>query len=86
MPLSMMKNGEKACIKKILGGRTARGKLSGLGLVCGKEVKIHANSSGSGPLIIALGNNRIALGRGMANKIMVDHEGCENIAPQEENM
>lgn len=77
MPLAMMKSGEKARIKKIVGGRTARGKLTGLGLVCGKEVKIHSDNSGSGPLIIAMGDNRIALGRGLAHKIFVEKEGSE---------
>ncbi|MFW6001151.1 MAG: FeoA family protein [Halanaerobium sp.] len=78
MPLSMMKSGETGCIKKITGGRTARGKLTGLGLVCGKEVKIHSDNSGSGPIIIALGDDRIALGRGMAHKILVEKKGSEN--------
>jgi ferrous iron transport protein A len=77
MPLSMMKSGETAYIKKITGGRTARGKLTGLGLVCGKEVKIHSDNSGSGPLIIALGDDRIALGRGMAHKILVEKKEGE---------
>lgn len=77
MPLANMKTGEKAYIREIRGGRTARGKLTGLGLVSGKEVKIHSDNSGSGPLIIALGDNRIALGRGLAHKIFVDKKGCE---------
>lgn len=76
MPLAMLKQGEKACIKKIVGGRTAKGKLTDLGFVSGKEVKIHRNSGG--PLIVAIGDNRIALGYGMAHKVLVDIEGCEN--------
>ncbi len=76
MPLAMLRQGETACIKEIVGGRTAKGKLNDLGFVSGKNVKIH--SSSGGPLIVALGDNRIALGRGMAHKVIVDTKGCEN--------
>lgn len=76
MPLAMLKKGETACIKEIIGGRTAKGKLNDLGFVNGKTVKIH--SSSGGPLIVGLGDNRIAIGRGMAHKIIVNIKGCEN--------
>lgn len=76
MPLAMLKEGETACIKEIVGGRTAKGKLNDLGFINGKIVKVH--SSSGGPLIVGLGDNRIAIGRGMAHKVIVDTEGCEN--------
>ncbi|KXS49049.1 FeoA family protein [Halanaerobium congolense] len=76
MPLAMLRKGETACIKEIIGGRTAKGKLTDLGFVSGKKVKIH--SSSGGPLIVALGDNRVALGHGLAHKVMVDTEGCES--------
>ena len=76
MPLAMLSQGETACIKEIVGGRTARGKLTDLGFVSGKTVKIHRSSGG--PLIVGLGDNRVALGRGMAHKVLVDNKGCEH--------
>ena len=76
MPLAMLRQGETACIKKIIGGRTARSKLTDMGFVSGKTVKIHRSSGG--PLIVGLGDNRIALGRGMAHKVIVNTGGCEN--------
>lgn len=76
MPLAMLRPGETACIKKIVGGRTAKGKLTDLGFVSGKTVKIHRSSGG--PLIVGLGDNRVALGQGMAHKVIVDTKGCEN--------
>ena len=76
MPLAMLSQGETACIKEIVGGRTARGKLTDLGFVSGKTVKIHRSSVG--PLIVGLGDNRVALGRGMAHKVLVDNKGCEH--------
>lgn len=76
MPLAMLRPGETACIKEIIGGRTAKGKLNDLGFVSGKSVKIYRSSGG--PLIVGLGDNRVALGRGMAHKVIVDNKGCEN--------
>ncbi|RCW62370.1 MULTISPECIES: FeoA family protein [Halanaerobium] len=76
MPLAMLRVGETACIKEIVGGRTVKGKLTDLGFVSGKKIKIHRSSGG--PLIVAIGDNRVALGRGMAHKVIVDKEGCEN--------
>jgi ferrous iron transport protein A len=72
----MLRKGETACIKEIVGGRTAKGKLNDLGFVSGKTVKIQ--SSSGGPLIVALGDNRVAIGRGMAHKVIVNTKGCEN--------
>jgi len=76
MPLAMLRVGETACIKEIVGCRTVKGKLTDLGFVSGKKIKIHRSSGG--PLIVAIGDNRVALGRGMAHKVIVDKEGCEN--------
>jgi len=76
MPLAMLRQGESACIKEIVGGKTAKGKLTDLGFVSGKTVKIYRSSGG--PLIVGLGDNRVALGRGMAHKVIVDTKGCEN--------
>jgi len=78
MPLAMLNKGENAYIRKIEGGRTARGKLTGLGLISGKKVTMYSENSGSGPLIVGIDNNRIALGRGMAHKILVEGEGSDN--------
>ncbi|SFL87221.1 FeoA family protein [Halanaerobium salsuginis] len=76
MPLSMLRPGETGWIKEIVGGRKAKGKLNDLGFVSGKQVKIYRSSGG--PLIVGIGDNRIALGKGMAHKVIVDTEGCEN--------
>ncbi len=78
MPLAMLNKGEKAYIRKIVGGRTAKGKLTGLGLISGKEVTMYSENRGTGPIIVGIDSNRIALGRGMAHKILVEDEGSDN--------
>ncbi|HDS16008.1 MAG TPA: ferrous iron transport protein A [Proteobacteria bacterium] len=51
-------------------GQGVRSRLAAMGMVPGVEVKVLVNE-GRGPLIVTLDGNRIMLGRGMAEKIMV---------------
>ena len=75
MSLTQLKTGEKACIEKIIGGRRAKNRLSSLGFVRGKNIKIFRDNGG--PIIIGINDDRIALGRGMASKVMVYKKGCD---------
>ncbi len=68
--LNMIKDGETVTIKEISGGRAFRQRMLGLGLNRGSRVRIMKND-GIGPLILGIGNGRVALGRGMAAKISV---------------
>ncbi|RLB09933.1 MAG: Fur family transcriptional regulator [Deltaproteobacteria bacterium] len=70
MPLTLAKEGEKLIIRDIIGGRGIRQRLISMGIRIGDEVEIISNT-GAGRLIIACGNTRFALGRGVANKILV---------------
>jgi Fur family ferric uptake transcriptional regulator len=70
MPLSMAKSGEKLIIADIMGGTHARERLVSMGLRRGDPLEV-INNDGLGRLIVGHGTTRIALGRGMAQKIMV---------------
>ena len=70
MPLSMASPGERIRIVRIQGGRGVQGRLTSMGLNQGAEVEV-IKSSGPGPFIVASGQTRIALGFGMAQKIVV---------------
>jgi Fur family ferric uptake transcriptional regulator len=70
MPLSMAKAGENVNIMEIAGGRNARARLSSMGLRPGDLIEI-INNNGQGRLILGHGNTRLAMGRGIAHKIMV---------------
>jgi Fur family ferric uptake transcriptional regulator len=70
MPLSMAKAGETVNIMEIAGGKNARVRLSSMGLRPGDLIEI-INNNGRGRLILGHGNMRLALGRGIAHKIMV---------------
>lgn len=69
MPLSMVSAGEPNVIKKV-GGRAATRKfLENLGFVAGGMVTVVSETGGS--LIVNVKNSRVALGKDMANKIIV---------------
>ena len=70
MPLTMATPGERVRIVGFMGGRGAERRLTSMGLNQGAEVEV-IKSSGPGPLIVASRETRIALGFGMARKIMV---------------
>ncbi len=66
-----MRTGQRGEIVQILGGRGVVRKLWVLGVVPGKKVEKVSSLLGSGPVVIRLGQQEIALGRGVAQKILV---------------
>jgi len=70
MPLVMASPGEQVRIVEFHGGRGMERRLTSMGLNRGAEVEV-IKTSGPGPLIVASGETRIALGAGMAKKIFV---------------
>jgi Fe2+ transport system protein FeoA len=70
MPLTMASPGQEVTLIDIYGGRGIRSKLYSMGLIPG--VKLTVLGTRGGPVIIALKDTRLALGRGMAQKIMVE--------------
>ena len=71
-PLAIASIGEKLRIVKLKGSEGTVRRLIGMGLVPRIEVQIISNSGGS--VIVAIGDNRIGLGAGMAQKIL-----CTNL-------
>jgi Fe2+ transport system protein FeoA len=62
------------CTVRLVGiqaGRRLQARLAAMGLVPGVEVEVIHNRV-HGPFIIAVKGSRIVLGRGMANKILVE--------------
>lgn len=69
MPLTMMRSGEECIIKKVGGREETRKFLENLGFVAGGAVKVVSEISGN--LIVNVKDSRVAIGKDMANKIMV---------------
>ena len=69
MPLSMAPVGERNVFKKVGGNEAARRFLKNLGFVAGGAVTVISESEGN--MIVNIKGARVAIGRDMANRIMV---------------
>jgi len=70
IPMSMLRTGEVGVLKSYFGGRGMLGRCLSLGFTPGSTVKMVENF-GSGPVLAKVHDADVALGRGMASKIMV---------------
>jgi ferrous iron transport protein A len=68
MVLAQLRTGEKATIVAIEGGRGLRQKLFLRGLIEGKAIRVISNY---GPMTVEVDRSVVAIGRGMAQKIVV---------------
>jgi len=69
MPLTMINTGEPNIIKKIGGKEETRKFLENLGFVTGATVTVVSEIGGN--MIVNIKDTRVAIGKDMANKIMV---------------
>ncbi|MDY4070402.1 MAG: FeoA family protein [Lachnospiraceae bacterium] len=69
MPLTMMSAGETNTIKRVGGKEDTRRFLENLGFVAGGAVTVVSETGGN--LIVNVKDSRVAVGKDMANKIMV---------------
>ena len=69
MPLSMVKQGEANTIKKVGGKEETRRFLENLGFAVGGVVTVVSETGGS--VIVNVKDSRVAIGRDMANLIIV---------------
>jgi ferrous iron transport protein A len=70
MTLADTGSGETVRIVEIKAGRNVRGRLLGMGIMPGSEVRVLSGGRG-GPVIIAQNDCRMALGLGMSKRIVV---------------
>lgn len=69
MPLSMIKTGELGTVKKVGGKGDTRRFLESLGFVVGAAVTVVSDIGGN--MIVNIKDSRVAIGKDMANKIIV---------------
>ncbi len=70
--LSRLGIGKKGVIKYFGGGRGFQTKIIVLGVRIGKQVKVISSHPFGGPIVVEIDNMRIAIGRGMAYRIIVE--------------
>ncbi len=70
--LRQMQSGQSGKVVEIQGGHGLVNRLSALGIRPGKKITKVSSMLMRGPVTIQSGNTRIAVGFGMANKIIVE--------------
>jgi Fur family ferric uptake transcriptional regulator len=70
MPLAFVLPGEEVRIDRLIGGRAVQQRLADMGLTPGTKIEV-IKASGPGPIIVAFRGSRLALGRGLSQKVLV---------------
>jgi Fur family ferric uptake transcriptional regulator len=70
VPLHKARQGEKLIVKEFEAGKNMQSRVSSMGLRIGDTIEIVSSGFG-GQVVIADGENRLVLGKGMAEKISV---------------
>jgi len=74
-PLSRIPSRGRGKVTALTGGHMFHSRIVSMGLVVGSTIEVIQRSSRlGGPTLIATGNTRLAIGHGMAEKIMVEVE------------
>ena len=76
LPLHMAANGEHVRVVKIMGGRQVHRRLTDMGLYVGACLEVVSNNP-SGPFVSIVNDSRLALGGGIAQKVLVNHS-CQH--------
>lgn len=71
MSLTLASVGEEVRLVAIHGGQGMRKRMADLGLNPGMSLRV-VQMNPDGPVIVAVKDSRLALGRGMAQKVMVE--------------
>jgi ferrous iron transport protein A len=71
--LTGVKTGRRVVLVSIEGGRCAEMRLAEMGFLPGVEIQM-VNNSGIGPLTVIIKGTKLALGHGLARKILVKEE------------
>jgi len=72
MDVTQLKEGEKAKVIEIIGGCGLIRKLDALGIRPGVEITKISSQVLRGPQTLQIGNTQVAIGFGMAKKIVVE--------------
>ena len=71
--LTSVKSGKQVVLVSIAGGEKAHCRLAEMGLTPGQKIEVLSNS-GFGPVKICFRKGNLALGHGLAQKIMVEED------------
>jgi ferrous iron transport protein A len=72
LPLTQIEAGSSGTIIEIQGGRGIVSRLNALGVIPGKKITKISAMMMRGPVVFRVNNTEIAIGFGMARKVMVE--------------
>jgi ferrous iron transport protein A len=72
MDITQMKEGDKGVVVEICGGCGIVNKLDALGIRPGVEITKISSQFLRGPVILQVGNTQVAIGYGMARRVLVE--------------
>ncbi|UCD05109.1 MAG: ferrous iron transport protein A [candidate division WOR-3 bacterium] len=72
IPLTNMESGKKGKVIEIQGGRGLIARLSAMGVRPGIKITKISGQIMRGPVIVRVGNTQIAIGFGMASRVIVE--------------
>jgi len=75
LTLDQLRFGQQARIVAITGGRGLQRRLQQIGIHPGDTVSLASQGSFRGPLLITVNGARLALGRGVARRILIEPLG-----------
>jgi len=75
LPLIDLPMGAEAEIVELMGGRSFQSRLRSLGLAEGQQVKKLSRAGLGGPVIVLVNRAQVAIGQGMATRIIVRSSG-----------
>lgn len=70
--LDAFRAGEKVKVVEVKGGWGLRQKLSEIGIFPGQVVTVSNSGLWRGPLVVQVNSNEVALGRGVARKVVAE--------------
>ena len=75
LSLGKMQAGQSGVVAEIDGGQRLRKRLDAMGIRPGKRITKISSMMLRGAVTLQVGNSQVAIGFGMANKILVDVNG-----------
>jgi ferrous iron transport protein A len=78
LTLAQMQTGQSGKVVQITGGSGLINRLNALGIRLGQRVTKVGSMYMRGPVMVQLGNTRVAIGFGMAKKIIMEAESSRN--------
>jgi ferrous iron transport protein A len=73
-PLCFAEEGTEVKVLRLSGGECMHRRLADMGIIPGVVLRVLRGGCAEGPAMVALGESRLALGHGMANRIFVTHK------------